>query len=165
MIINGNNDNNNKTGFTTQMLGTINCLQWPKPELNKCLWFFFYPKKVLENFRKSKPRLHNMNDIAATLMKSGRLDEEDTDELERVINVIVAKWESIDNRLNASRDRWYMEGISLRIWYKWVVAVNITAFKKTLTSKIILWDIFKKLSERQNLSFLLFIGFTRRSTS
>ena len=46
-----------------------------------------------------------MNDIAVTLMKSGRLDEEDTDELERVINVIVAKWESIDNRLNASRDR------------------------------------------------------------
>ena len=46
-----------------------------------------------------------MNDIAATLMKSGRLDEEDTDELERVIHVIVAKWESIDNRLNASRDR------------------------------------------------------------
>lgn len=69
------------------------------------LIFFFCPKKVLENFRKSKPRLHNMNDIAATLMKSGRLDEEDTDELERVINVIVAKWESIDNRLNASRDR------------------------------------------------------------
>ena len=134
MIINNNNDNNNnKTGFTTQMLGTINCLQWPKPELNKCLWFFFYPKKVLENFRKSKPRLHNMNDIAATLMKSGRLDEEDTDELERVINVIVAKWESIDNRLNASRDRWYMKGISLRIWCKWVVAVKKNIYIQNYT--------------------------------
>ena len=77
----------------------------PNLNLISAFDFFFYPKKVLENFRKSKPRLHNMNDIAATLMKSGRLDEEDTDELERVINVIVAKWESIDNRLNASRDR------------------------------------------------------------
>ena len=77
----------------------------PNLNLISAFDFFFYPKKVLENFRKSKPRLHNMNDIAATLMKSGRLDEENTDELERVINVIVAKWESIDSRLNASRDR------------------------------------------------------------
>jgi len=46
-----------------------------------------------------------MYDIADALMKSGRLDEEDTNELERVMNVLVAKWESIDNRLNASRDR------------------------------------------------------------
>ncbi|PFX29130.1 hypothetical protein AWC38_SpisGene6104 [Stylophora pistillata] len=71
--------------------------------------FLKTPQKVLENFRKSKPRLHNMNDMATTLMKSGRLDGGDAEELERVINVIVAKWESIDNRLNASRDRIYAE--------------------------------------------------------
>jgi len=52
-----------------------------------------------------------MYDIAVALMKSGRLDEEDANELERVVNVLVAKWESIDNRLNASRDRWDMEEI------------------------------------------------------
>ena len=46
-----------------------------------------------------------MYDSAVELMKSGRLEEPDADELERVINVLVAKWESIDNRLNASRDR------------------------------------------------------------
>ena len=46
-----------------------------------------------------------MYDIADALMKSGRLDEEDANELEHVMNVLVAKWESIDNRLNASRDR------------------------------------------------------------
>lgn len=46
-----------------------------------------------------------MYDTAVELMKSGRVDEADVDELERVINVLVAKWESIDNRLNASRDR------------------------------------------------------------
>ena len=44
-----------------------------------------------------------MYDTAVELMKSGRMDEADVDELERVINVLVAKWESIDNRLNASR--------------------------------------------------------------
>lgn len=60
---------------------------------------------MLDNFRKSKTRLQNMYDSAVALMKSGRLDEEDANELERVINVLVAKWESIDNRLNASRDR------------------------------------------------------------
>lgn len=60
---------------------------------------------MLDNFRKSKTRLQNMYDIAVALMKSGRLDEEDANELERVVNVLVAKWESIDNRLNASRDR------------------------------------------------------------
>ena len=46
-----------------------------------------------------------MHDTAVTLMKNGRLDETDADELERIINVLVAKYESIDNRLNASRDR------------------------------------------------------------
>lgn len=46
-----------------------------------------------------------MYDTAVELMKSGRMDEADVDELERVVNVLVAKWESIDNRLNASRDR------------------------------------------------------------
>lgn len=46
-----------------------------------------------------------MYDTAVELMKSGRMDEADVDESERVINVLVAKWESIDNRLNASRDR------------------------------------------------------------
>lgn len=56
-----------------------------------------------------------MYDIAVALMKSGRLDEEDANELERVINVLVAKWESIDNRLNASRDRWDMKEIRLRL--------------------------------------------------
>ncbi|XP_044177970.1 microtubule-actin cross-linking factor 1-like isoform X4 [Acropora millepora] len=60
---------------------------------------------VLENFRKAKPRLHNMREIAVALMRSGRLEEPDADELERVINIVVAKYESIDNRLNASRDR------------------------------------------------------------
>jgi len=69
---------------------------------------------VLDNFRKAKPRLHNMYDTAVALMKSGRLDETDADELERVINVLVAKWESIDNRLNASRDRIYAEVNRLR---------------------------------------------------
>jgi len=53
-----------------------------------------------------------MYDTAVALMKSGRLDETDADELERVINVLVAKWESIDNRLNASRDRWETRVIS-----------------------------------------------------
>ena len=56
-----------------------------------------------------------MYDIAVALMKSGKLDEEDANELERVTNVLVAKWESIDNRLNASRDRWDMKVIRLRI--------------------------------------------------
>ncbi|XP_020600932.1 cingulin-like [Orbicella faveolata] len=69
---------------------------------------------VLDNFRKSKTRLQNMYDIAVALMKSGRLDEEDANELERVVNVLVAKWESIDNRLNASRDRIYAEINRLR---------------------------------------------------
>lgn len=46
-----------------------------------------------------------MRDIAVALMRSGRLEEADADELERVINILVAKYESIDNRLNASRDR------------------------------------------------------------
>ena len=46
-----------------------------------------------------------MRDIAVALMRSGRLEELDADELERVINILVAKYESIDNRLNASRDR------------------------------------------------------------
>lgn len=46
-----------------------------------------------------------MRDIAVALMRSGRLEETDADELERVINILVAKYESIDNRLNASRDR------------------------------------------------------------
>lgn len=67
--------------------------------------FDFSFQTVLENFRKSKPRLRHMYDTAVELMKSGRMDEADVDELERVINVLVAKWESIDNRLNASRDR------------------------------------------------------------
>ncbi|KAJ7378480.1 hypothetical protein OS493_023015 [Desmophyllum pertusum] len=71
-------------------------------------------QRVLDNFRKSKTRLHDMNDAAVELMKSGRLDEEDANELERVINVLVAKWESIDNRLNASRDRIYAEINRLR---------------------------------------------------
>lgn len=93
-------------------------------------------QKVLENFRKSKPRLHNMNDIAATLMKSGRLDEEDTDELERVINVIVAKWESIDNRLNASRDRIYAE---------------INQLRKRLVKQR--QSIIRRFSSRRNSSF------------
>lgn len=56
-----------------------------------------------------------MYDSAVALMKSGRLEEEDANELERVINVLVAKWESIDNRLNASRDRWDMKEITLGI--------------------------------------------------
>ena len=56
-----------------------------------------------------------MYDIAVELMKSGRLDEEDANELERVTNVLVAKWESIDNRLNASRDRWDVQEIRLRL--------------------------------------------------
>ncbi|XP_015778717.1 PREDICTED: uncharacterized protein LOC107356627 [Acropora digitifera] len=60
---------------------------------------------VLENFRKAKSRLYNMRDIAVALMRSGRLEDPDADELERVINILVAKYESIDNRLNASRDR------------------------------------------------------------
>ena len=46
-----------------------------------------------------------MRDIAVALMRSGRLEEPDADQLERVINILVAKYESIDNRLNASRDR------------------------------------------------------------
>ncbi|XP_067050990.1 girdin-like isoform X2 [Acropora muricata] len=69
---------------------------------------------VLENFRKAKPRLYNMRDIAVALMRSGRLEEPDADELERVINILVAKYESIDNRLNASRDRIYAEINRLR---------------------------------------------------
>lgn len=89
-----------------------------------------------------------MNDIVVIFMKSGWFDEEDIDELECVINVIVVKWELIDNWLNVSWDRWYMEGSSLRIWYKWVLVVNIIVFKRILILEIILWDIFKKLSER-----------------
>ena len=46
-----------------------------------------------------------MRDTAVALMKCGRLEETDADELECVINILVAKYESIDNRLNASRDR------------------------------------------------------------
>ncbi|XP_074625904.1 uncharacterized protein LOC141884109 [Acropora palmata] len=69
---------------------------------------------VLENFRKAKPRLYNMRDISVALMRSGRLEEPDADELERVINILVAKYESIDNRLNASRDRIYAEINRLR---------------------------------------------------
>lgn len=46
-----------------------------------------------------------MRDIAVALMRSRRLEEADADEPERVINILVAKYESIDNRLNASRDR------------------------------------------------------------
>lgn len=46
-----------------------------------------------------------MHDTALALMKSGRLEDTDAEEVERVINILVAKYESIDNRLNASRDR------------------------------------------------------------
>ncbi|XP_068690392.1 putative leucine-rich repeat-containing protein DDB_G0290503 [Montipora foliosa] len=71
-------------------------------------------QNVLENFRKAKPRLQNMRDTAVALMKCGRLEETDADELECVINILVAKYESIDNRLNASRDRIYAEINKLR---------------------------------------------------
>ncbi|KAM7433938.1 hypothetical protein ABFA07_015914 [Porites harrisoni] len=91
---------------------------------------------VLENFRKSKPRLRHMYDTAVELMKSGRVDEADVDELERVINVLVAKWESIDNRLNASRDRIYAEIEKLR--------------KRKAKQRP---SIVRRFSSRRNLSF------------
>lgn len=45
-----------------------------------------------------------MYDSVVVFMKSGRLDEEDVNELECVINVLVVKWELIDNWFNVSWD-------------------------------------------------------------